>query len=443
MSIMLQISSLRKKPLFHVNGKKLSLKIRLYIQKVEKIPGHISRSVSIIFIASFISLLLAGCAVFKKEPVKIKETALIKIVSKEYPEFVDDMDYDGLEYSISRSISYLDRVPTARTFRFGKDVFDTAHMKRSMEHFLRFIKTEPSNKHLRRYIDSNYIVYRSIGRDNRGQVLFTGYYEPFLAGSLTKSAEYRFPIYERPDNLTTIDLSLFFPRFKGETIVGRYVNQSVIPYYDRKAIEEEMVLAGNARQIAWLKDRIDLFFLQIQGSGKIYLNNGKAINVHYHTTNGKPYRSIGKLLIDKGIIPREEMSMQKIRDYLRKNPEEVEAVLNYNPSYVFFKIEKDGPLGYLEVKLTPGRSIALDRRIFPLAGLAFVETQKPLIDGAGQIYRWTEFSRFVLNHDTGGAIRGPGRADLFWGSGAYAEIAAGHMQHIGKLYFLILKPDVI
>ena len=159
----------------------MNLKIILHIQKVEKIPCHISRSISIIFFASVISLLLVGCAVFKKEPVKIKETALIKIDSKEYPEFVDDMDCDGLEYSISRSISYLERVPAARTFRFGKDVFDTAHMKRSMEHFLRFIKTKPSYKHLRRYIDSNYIVYRSIGRDNRGQVLFTGYYEPFFA----------------------------------------------------------------------------------------------------------------------------------------------------------------------------------------------------------------------------------------------------------------------
>lgn len=421
----------------------MNLKIRLYVKKVVKYQGHISISNSIIFIISSIFLLLVGCAVFKKAPVEIKESVLIKIVPKQYPEFVDDMDCDGLQYSISQSISYLDRIPADRMFRFGREVFDTAHMKKSMEHFLRFIKTEPSNEQLRRYINANYIVYRSIGRDHRGQVLFTGYYEPFLDGSLTKSAEYRFPIYEHPDDLMTIDLSLFSPRFKGETIVGRYVNQSVIPYYDRKTIEEEMVLAGRARQIAWLKDRVDLFFLQIQGSGKIHLNNGKAINVHYHTTNGKPYRSIGKLLIDKGIIPREEMSMQKIREYLRKHPEKVEAVLNYNPSYVFFKIEEEGPLGYLEVKLTPGRSIALDRRIFPLSGLAFIETQKPLIDGDGGIYRWTGFSRFVLNHDTGGAIRGPGRADLFWGSGDYAEIAAGHMQHTGKLYFLILKPDVI
>lgn len=135
--------------------------------------------------------------------------------------------------------------------------------------------------------------------------------------------------------------------------------------------------------------------------------------------------------------------MQKIIDYLRNHPEEIETVLNYNPSYVFFKIEKDGPLGSLEVKLTPGRSIALDRRLFPPSGLAFIETKKPFLNGDGTIDQWMAFSRFVLNQDTGGAIRGPGRADLFWGNGPYAEIAAGHMQELGNLYFLILKPDIL
>ena len=135
--------------------------------------------------------------------------------------------------------------------------------------------------------------------------------------------------------------------------------------------------------------------------------------------------------------------MQKIRAYLYDYPEEAETVLNYNPSYVFFKIEEDGPIGYLEVKLTPGRSIALDRRLFPLAGLAFIKTHKPLINSSGKIYKWSAFSRFVLNQDTGGAIKGPGRGDLFWGDGTYAEIAAGHMQHHGTLYFLVLKPDVL
>ncbi len=132
--------------------------------------------------------------------------------------------------------------------------------------------------------------------------------------------------------------------------------------------------------------------------------------------------------------------MQSIRAYLREHPEEVEYVLNYNPSYVFFKIEPEGPLGFLDVKLTPGRSIALDWRLFPWAGLAFIEAQKPILGSNGQIDSWENCSRFVLNQDTGGVIRGPGRADLFWGNGTYAEIAAGHMQHPGRLYFLILKP---
>ena len=397
----------------------------------------------IILLTVFFSLLFAGCALFKKEPPKVRETALIRIASSDYPEFSDDMDYDGLEHGILQSMLYLNKVPDDRTFRFDEDVFDAAHMIRSMEHFLDFIKTRPSIQDLRKYISSNYLVYRSVGSGNPGQVFFTGYYEPSLEGSLEKSTEYRFPIYARPSDLTMIDLSLFLPELKGKKIIGRYTDQTVVPYYDRNDIEYKGALEDKTREIAWLKDRIDLFFLQIQGSGKICLDNGEIIHVHYHATNGRPYRSIGKLLIDTGKIPREEMSMQKIRAYLHDYPEEVETVLIHNPSYVFFKIEEDGPIGYLEVKLTPGRSIALDRRLFPRAGLAFIKTDKPLINGSGKIYQWSAFSRFVLNQDTGGAINGPGRADLFWGNGIYAEIAAGHMQHHGTLYFLVLKPDLL
>jgi membrane-bound lytic murein transglycosylase A len=221
--------------------------------------------------------------------------------------------------------------------------------------------------------------------------------------------------------------------------VGRYTDQTVVPYFDRREIEEENALVGRAEALAWVKDPVDVFFLQIQGSGKIYLDTGDVINVHYHGSNGRPYRSIGTLLIEEQKIPREEMSMQRIRSYLRNHPEEMASIFNYNPSYVFFKIESEGPLGSLNVLLTPGRSIALDRRLFPHAALAFIRTQKPVLNSAGQIDRWVSCRRFVLNQDTGGAIQGPGRADLFWGNGPYAEMAAGHLAHVGELYFLILK----
>ena len=391
--------------------------------------------------ALFYFFFLAGCSVLKIHPSLKDEFAMQRVFSSNYPEFSDDMVCDSLEYGILQSISYLKRFPSSKQFRFGKDSFNAVHMIKSMEHFLNFIQTRPSRDELNKFIRSNYFVYKSIGGSD-GHVLFTGYYEPILKGSLEQNTEYGIPIYARPCDLTTIDLSLFIPNLKNKRIIGRYTGRTVVPYFERDEIEYKGGLEGKAEKIAWIKDPIDLFFLQIQGSGRIYFDNGKTINVHYDITNGHPYRSIGKLLIEEEVIEKSEMSMQKIRAYLSENPEKVRGVLNFNPSYVFFKVEEDGPLGCIGVKLTPGRSIALDRRIFPLSALAFIETQKPLINCDGEIHNWTGFSRFVLNHDTGGAIRGPGRADLFWGNGPYAEIAAGHMQHTGKLYFLVLKPEI-
>jgi membrane-bound lytic murein transglycosylase A len=386
-----------------------------------------------------LALFLAGCPVpIKKAP---QELAMVRKSTFSYPDFSDDLEFEGLEFSISKSLDYLQRVPADRTYQFGKDHYDAEHLIKSLQYFLDFIRTGPSSKELKKFIRSNFIVYQSVGRDQKGEVLFTGYYEPHLSGRLYRDEEYRYPIYALPNDLIEIDLSAFDEKFEGESIVGRYTGQTVVPYYDRQQIDEEDALVGKAAPLAWIKDPVDVFFLQIQGSGKIFLNTGEVINVHYHGTNGRPYRSIGRLLIEEQKIPKEEMSMQKIRSYLQAHPEEMAPVLNHNPSYVFFKLEPEGPLGYISVLLTPGRSIALDKRIFPPAALAYIRTKKPVVNGAGQIDSWTDCNRFVLNQDTGGAIRGPGRADLFWGNGPYAEIAAGHLAHTGKLYFLILKPD--
>jgi membrane-bound lytic murein transglycosylase A len=368
-----------------------------------------------------------------------RENAMERISSWSYPDFLDDMTYNGLEDSILQSLSYLNKIPADRQFIFGTDQYNTEHMIKSLLHFLDYIQTRPPRPDLKEFIQSDYRIYRSVGRNGKGEVLYTGYYEPLLKGSLVRSEQYRFPIYTRPRDLITIDLSLFHKKFKGEKIIGRYTDQSVVPYYDRSEIETDGVLKDKAEVLAWAEDPVDVFFLQIQGSGKVQLDNGELFNVHYQTTNGRPYRSIGKLLIDEEKISVADMSMQKIREYLHNHPDEIDAVLNYNPSYVFFKIEPNGPLGNINVKLTPERSIALDRRIFPPAALAFIETEKPVIDDVGKIHSWQRFSRFVLNQDTGGAIRGPGRADLFWGNGPYAEIAAGHLKHTGRLYFLVLK----
>jgi len=393
----------------------------------------------IIGVALYLNFFISGCIRPTKAPTP--EKPMKRISSGSLPDFTDDMTYDGLEHSIQKSISYLNKLPPDREFIFGKDRYATDHMIRSMQRFQDYVKTNPSAEELKEFIGSNYVVYRSIGRDGRGEVLYTGYYEPNLSGRLVRNEEYSFPIYAVPQDLISIDLSLFSDSYIGKKIIGRFTENTVVPYYERSTIEANGVLDGNAEVLAWVEDPIDVFFLQIQGSGKVYLDNGNALNVHYHTTNGRPYRSIGKLLIDEQKISREEMSMQKIREYLNKHPEELESVLNYNPSYVFFQIEPDGPLGNINVKLTPGRSIATDRRLFPKAALTYIVTEKPLIDSSEQIHSWRRCARFAMNQDTGGAITGPGRVDIFWGNGPYAEIAAGHMKQTGELYFLVLKPE--
>jgi membrane-bound lytic murein transglycosylase A len=387
--------------------------------------------------ATIVASWVAGCSQTTQVPPK--KYVMEQISGGSYPKFTDDMAYDGLAHSISKNLSYLKKIPLDRQFAYGKDHYTTEHLIQSSQYFLDFIQTRPTAGELNHFILSSYRVYRSIGRDGLGEVLYTGYYEPHLRGTLSPSGEYRFPIYAKPPDLINVDLSLFKEEYAGERIVVRYTDQKILPYYDRSEIDYEGVLKGNTDVLAWVDDPIDVFFLQIQGSGKIYLDSGDVLNVHYHTSNGRPYRSIGKLLIDRKKISVKEMSMQKIREYLNSHPDEIKEVFNYNPSYVFFENEPNGPLGNINVKLTPGRSIALDRRIFPKAALCFIEAEKPMVDGAGQIQSWRRFARFAMNQDTGGAIRGPGRADIFWGNGPYAEIAAGHLKHTGNLYFLVLK----
>lgn len=393
------------------------------------------------FPATFLSVLffvvlglVSGCAV-SPEPV------LQPTDSYRQPDFRDDLQYAGLEESLARSVEYLKKIPADRPFQFGDDAYPAAHLLRSLEVFADFIRTHPDPANLNRFISENFQVYQAAGQGPQRQVLYTGYYEPLLRGRSAPDARFNVPVLGRPDNLVKIDLGAFSAQYGDKVLTGRLTPEgTVVPFFERREIEETDALNGRAPVLTWMESEVDLFFLQIQGSGRVILEDGRILHVHYDSTNGQPYRSIGKLLIDENKIPLEEMSMQKIRSYLEAHPEDLRRVLNYNPSYVFFKLEEDGPLGCLNVKLTPGRSIALDRRIFPLPVLAYVETEKPLIDGSGNIVGWQRFGRFAVSQDTGGAIKGPARADLYWGSGTYAEIAAGHMRHRGPLYMLVLKP---
>ncbi len=385
-------------------------------------------------------LLTMGCQAPPKAPA-LPESPLVRLEPADYPGFTDDLDYEGLDAAIGQSLAYLQRVPPERELEFGPDRYPAAHLQRSLERLREIVRLRPAAGEMQDRIRAEFLVYRSIGRDGRGDVLFTGYYEPLLRASLTPSAEYPHPIYGRPSDLLTIDLGAFGEKYKGDRLVGRVQQNAVVPYHDRREIEEGQALRGKAVPLAWAHDLIDVYFLQVQGSGRLLLENGETRPIGYDAANGRPYRSIGRLLVDEGKMTLAESSMQRIRDYLARNPSDVRRVLNANPSYVFFRFTPDGPFGNLNVPLTPGRSLALDRKLFPPAAPVFIDTFRPADDATVPPDRYVPCRRFVLNQDTGGAITGPGRADIFWGSGPYAETAAGHLKHPGTLHLLVLKPS--
>jgi peptidoglycan lytic transglycosylase A len=375
-------------------------------------------------------------------PKKIPGMPLVKLLPGQYPKFFDSHGFEGLVSSIDQSLVYFRRVPLSRKYAYGKDIFDAGHMIRSLETFKVLLEKTPSPEEVNARIQNEFLVYQSAGND-KGQVLFTGYYEPIYKGSLVQDKIYTYPVFSTPADLVQIDLSLFSDKYKGHKRLTARVNPDtgrVVPYYSRRQINQISDFTDRAVPVVWLKSRVDRFFLEIQGSGRVNLEQGGQLRVHYAGSNGAAYRSVGRYLINKKEIAKEEMSMQAIREWLEKNPLRMDEVLHHNESFVFFKTEEGGPFGSINVAVSPLRSIATDRKVFPNGALCFAKTALPDPDLLEPLAQWQKSALFVLNQDTGGAIKGPGRADLFCGNGAYAEFTAGHMNVRGQLYFLVLAP---
>jgi len=291
---------------------------------------------------------------------------------------------------------------------------------------------------LRLTLEANFVPHRLANPDGATQGLVTGYYEPLLRGSRDQRGAYRFPLYAPPDDLLVIDLAAVNPELKNTRLRGRLEGRRVVPYYSRAEIERGIApVAG--KEIAWVDDAIEAFFLQIQGSGRIQLESGELLRIGYADQNGHPYQSVGRYLVDRGELKLHEASMEGIRAWARTNPSRMEEMLNANPSYVFFRelpvretgqtAAADGPIGALGVPLTPRRSIAVDPRHIPLGAPVFLSTTWPNSEAP--------LARLMLAQDTGGAIRGPVRADFFWGFGAEAGAMAGKMRQQGKMWVLL------
>ena len=266
----------------------------------------------------------------------------------------------------------------------------------------------------------------------------TGYYEPVIDGSRTRTDVYTVPMYRRPSNLFVRGYnqeSVGLPN-KGEVFrkIGR---RKLVPYYDRAQIEDGAI-AGRGLEICWLKSQIDLLFAQIQGSARVRLEDGSTIRINYDAHNGYPYTAVGRVLIDRGIIPREQMSMQKIREWMSQNPEAANDVRRQNRSYIFFRevqlSDKDEAVGAQGVPLTPGRSIAVDKSLHVYGTPFFIEGELPIESEQSK----TPFHRLMIAQDTGSAITGPARADLYFGAGADAGRVSGRLRH--NMHFVMLVP---
>jgi membrane-bound lytic murein transglycosylase A len=383
----------------------------------------------------------AGCHPgIKEEPVPFR--SLKKLMPQQYPLFMDRFDFQDLVVSIDHSLAYFKRVPRDRQFEYGNERYTAAHMIVSLETIRAFLVESPSTKALNDFIRRRFNVYAAAGNED-GDVLFTGYFEPTYQGRLTRSDAYPYSVYSRPNDLLEIDLSAFSDQYKGHKRLVARVNEAtnrVVPYYSRAQINSLDAFHTTSVPVVWLKSRVDRFFLEIQGSGRIDLGQGEVLRVHYAGTNGNAYRSIGRYLIRKNEILKKNMSMQAIRAWLELHPERMDEVLHQNKSVVFFQREQGGPYGSLGVDVTALRSIATDSKLFPKGALCFAQAQLPDEQTRLPLKTWENAAFFVLNQDTGGAIKGPARADLFCGNGAYAEFTAGHMNTYGKLFFLVLKP---
>jgi membrane-bound lytic murein transglycosylase A len=287
---------------------------------------------------------------------------------------------------------------------------------------------------VRAFFEAHFTPYQLLGSDGRDSGVVTGYYEPLLKGSRQRSERYRFPLYAVPDDLLVVDLGELFPELKDKRVRGRLDGRRVVPYWPRADIDAGRAPLGG-KELVWVDDEVEAFFLQIQGSGRVQLDEGGTLRLGYADQNGQPFRSIGRVLVDRGDLPLAKASMQGIKQWGREHPDELAALLEENPSYVFFRavtpdpgVPIDGPIGTLGVPLLAQRTIAVDPAIVPLGSPVFLATTYPLSD--------RPLRRLVLAQDTGGAIRGVLRADFFWGFGADAGNEAGRMKQDGRMWLL-------
>lgn len=361
------------------------------------------------------------------KPLGEGELALVKITDPaQIPDFTFAIaDTRDLREAIENSLSYLSKPSSKGFYPYG----DISHsdVAATLEEFVQLIDRGTPPSQLNQIIREKFDVYTSVGWDGRGTVLFTGYYTPIFDASMTKTDKFQYPLYKRPADLVRTET--------GEILGRKTASGAIVKYPDRKQINESKMLNGT--ELVWLADQFEVYICHVQGSAILRMPNKKLITVGYDGNNGYDYVSVGKKLIDDGKVPAAGMSLQAMIDFFKGNPSLIDQYININPRFVFFRVSEGNPRGSLNEPVIERRSIATDKSVYPRAALAFISSRLPRQTN-GQIVN-SVYTGFCLDQDTGGAIRAPGRCDIYMGVGDNAGKLAGHTYQEGRLYYLFLK----
>ncbi len=381
-------------------------------------------------------ILFGGCrtpepaptaAIDYDRPLPPGELALRKITD---PAMIPDFTFacyeiTDLRQAIGRSLSYMSKPSSRQFFPYGNITHE--HATASLQAFADMLDSGLMGRELAARIRDTFDVYISVGCDSRGTVLFTGYYTPIFEGSLTRTGRFQHPLHKQPADLAKAD---------DGTILGRRgAGGTFVQYPSRSQLMTSGELIG--QELVWLSDPFEVYVAHVQGSAKIRLPDGRLITVGYAANNGHEYRSIARKMVSDGVMRSDQLSLKAMIEYFKANPGAAEQYIAQNPRFVFFQMSQGEPRGSLNEPVTTMRTIATDKSIYPRASIAFLSTDLPSVSSGSILQR--KFTGFVLDQDTGGAIRAPGRCDVYMGIGDEAGRRAGHTYQEGKLYYLFLR----
>jgi membrane-bound lytic murein transglycosylase A len=381
-----------------------------------------------------------------RAPLKDKKDAMRPSAA---PKLSDDLGRADFMAALDAHTAFLATLKPDTNLRFGKTVIALGEYTRALQMLAALSRKTADDATFFALVESAFEFQQVYGANRWGEVLLTSYFEPQIEGARTKTEAFQAPLLKRPDDLIEVAASKYDERLADAgSVRGRLWKDPdrkrdlLIPYYTRAEIEGG-ALRSRALELCWVHP-VDAFFMQVQGSGTVMLPGGENLRLGYSDQNGQMYHSIGKFLTS--IIPLEKMSLFTIESYLKSvSPDQAKEVMNRNPSFVFFEKIEGAPKTSLGIPVLPGRTIATDTRYFPKGALAFMRFKKPVFSAPtdAEPTQWEQVSRFVFDQDTGGAIRGGGRVDLFWGSGEQAKRYAGFMKDTADVYYLVPKPETL